>query len=80
MEQEDQATPIIGEIQVTGYRCRCGHEWASKNLLEGERPRVCPSARAPTGTSLTSSGALVVDTKIGGHPLGGVELVKLRGT
>ena len=35
MEEEDQATPIIGEIQVTGYRCRCGHEWAPKNLVEG---------------------------------------------
>ena len=51
MEQEDQATPIqatpiIGEIQVTGYRCRCGHEWASKNLLGGERPRVCPKCKS----------------------------------
>ena len=45
MEQEDQATPIIGEIQVTGYRCRCGHEWAPKNLIEGERPRVCPEVQ-----------------------------------
>ena len=45
MEQEYQATPI-GEIQVTGYRCRCGHEWASKNLLEGGRPRVCPKCKS----------------------------------
>ena len=34
MEEEDQAMQI-GEIQVTGYRCRCGHEWAPKNLIEG---------------------------------------------
>ena len=46
MEQEYQATPIIGEIQVTGYRCRCGHEWAPKNLIEGERPRVCPKCKS----------------------------------
>ena len=46
MEEEDQATPIIGEIQVTGYRCRCGHEWASKNLVEGGRPRVCPKCKS----------------------------------
>ena len=45
MEEEDQAMQI-GEIQVTGYRCRCGHEWANKNLVQGERPRVCPKCKS----------------------------------
>ena len=31
------------EIVVLGCRCRCGHEWISR---EQERPRVCPKCKS----------------------------------
>ena len=31
------------EIVVLGCRCRCGHEWVSR---EPERPRVCPKCKS----------------------------------
>ena len=36
----------IGEIQITGYRCRCGHEWTARRS-NAERPRVCPKCKSP---------------------------------
>jgi predicted Zn-ribbon and HTH transcriptional regulator len=32
------------EIVVWSCRCRCGHEWVSR---EPERPRVCPKCKSP---------------------------------
>lgn len=38
--------PPIGEVEdLTGYRCRCGHEWIARN--KDERPRVCPACKSP---------------------------------
>ena len=31
------------EIVVLGCRCRCGHEWITRNR---ERPRVCPKCKS----------------------------------
>lgn len=31
------------EITVLGCRCRCGHEWVTR---EAERPRVCPKCKS----------------------------------
>jgi predicted Zn-ribbon and HTH transcriptional regulator len=36
---------MIGDVQLAGYRCRCGHEWTARN--KGERPRVCPKCKSP---------------------------------
>ena len=34
----------LGMVQLTGCRCRCGHEW----LPAGEeRPSVCPKCKSP---------------------------------
>jgi len=33
----------IGDVLLPGFRCRCGHEWFSRNH---ERPRVCPSCKS----------------------------------
>jgi predicted Zn-ribbon and HTH transcriptional regulator len=35
----------IGMVQLPGCRCRCGHEWLSRE--QGERPRVCPKCKSP---------------------------------
>lgn len=35
-----------GTFQVTGYRCRCGHEWVARPLRQTERPRVCPKCKS----------------------------------
>jgi predicted Zn-ribbon and HTH transcriptional regulator len=35
----------IGDVLLSGYRCRCGHEWLPRN--KGERPRVCPKCKSP---------------------------------
>ena len=31
------------KISVLGCRCRCGHEWISR---EKDRPRVCPKCKS----------------------------------
>lgn len=35
----------LGEFKITAFRCRCGHEWVSRN--KEERPRVCPKCKSP---------------------------------
>jgi hypothetical protein len=40
----------IGFVQLTGCRCRCGHEWLPHGNNEPggfERPRVCPKCKTP---------------------------------
>jgi predicted Zn-ribbon and HTH transcriptional regulator len=32
------------EVKVLACRCRCGHEWVSR---EPEKPRVCPKCKSP---------------------------------
>ena len=34
----------IGVVQLTGCRCRCGHEWLPRE--KDERPRVCPKCKS----------------------------------
>lgn len=34
----------LGVVALVGCRCRCGHEWLSRN---GERPLVCPLCKSP---------------------------------
>ena len=34
-----------GTFQVTGYTCRCGHQWVPR-MLKAERPRVCPKCKS----------------------------------
>ena len=34
-----------GVFQVTAYRCRCGHEWVTKDLRQIERPKMCPRCK-----------------------------------
>ena len=38
--------PVLGAVEITVYhcRCRCGHEWNSRDL---EKPRVCPKCKSP---------------------------------
>jgi transcriptional regulator len=33
----------IGIVQLTGCRCRCGHEWLPR---DEEKPRVCPKCKS----------------------------------
>jgi len=40
-----KASTGIGEVLLKGYRCRCGHEWRSRNDID--RPRVCPKCKSP---------------------------------
>jgi hypothetical protein len=35
----------IGMVLLEGCRCRCGHEWLSRE--KGERPTVCPKCKSP---------------------------------
>ena len=42
---DDDKRPGSFKVEVTAYRCRCGHEWASKGLNK-ERPRVCPKCKS----------------------------------
>ena len=42
----DTAEKEPGAFQVTAYRCRCGHEWVTKDLHQAERPRVCPKCKS----------------------------------
>lgn len=35
----------IGLVQLTGARCRCGHEWLPRE--KDEKPRVCPKCKSP---------------------------------
>jgi predicted Zn-ribbon and HTH transcriptional regulator len=35
----------IGMVKLDGCRCRCGHEWLSRE--KGERPMVCPKCKSP---------------------------------
>lgn len=39
------AAKPLGVVQLTGCRCRCGHEWLPRDLAE--RPRVCPKCKSP---------------------------------
>lgn len=34
----------IGMVQLGGCRCRCGHEWLSRD--PNEKPRVCPKCKS----------------------------------
>jgi len=34
----------IGLVPLPGCRCRCGHEWLSR---DDEKPRVCPKCKSP---------------------------------
>ncbi|MBA4068206.1 MAG: hypothetical protein C0501_31795 [Isosphaera sp.] len=45
--------PVVGppggglgavEVTVLACRCRCGHEWVTRNR---EKPRVCPKCKSP---------------------------------
>ena len=58
--------PNTVQITVTGYRCRCGHQWVPR-VFTTERPRVCPKCksanwdrayqfRRPHGTGVRSAG------------------------
>jgi predicted Zn-ribbon and HTH transcriptional regulator len=40
-----QKTKEIGIVMLQGCRCRCGHEWLSRE--PGEKPRVCPKCKSP---------------------------------
>lgn len=35
----------LGMVLLEGCRCRCGHEWLSRE--KGEKPRVCPKCKSP---------------------------------
>jgi len=35
----------IGKVLLPGYRCRCGHEWLTRD--KGNEPRVCPKCKSP---------------------------------
>jgi predicted Zn-ribbon and HTH transcriptional regulator len=35
----------LGMVMLEGCRCRCGHEWLSRE--KGEKPRVCPKCKSP---------------------------------
>jgi len=35
----------IGMVELTGCRCRCGHEWLPRD--KEEKPRVCPKCKSP---------------------------------
>ncbi len=37
--------PQIGRVKLWGYRCRCGHEWLSRD--KANEPRVCPKCKSP---------------------------------
>jgi predicted Zn-ribbon and HTH transcriptional regulator len=39
-----EAGPVIGMVQLTGCRCRCGHEWLPR---DDGRPSVCPKCKSP---------------------------------
>lgn len=43
MKKQEKPLPI-GMIQLTGCRCRCGHEWLPRG---DERPSVCPKCKSP---------------------------------
>jgi hypothetical protein len=42
----DQPPKMLGAVEVTVFscRCRCGHEWITRDR---ERPRVCPKCKSP---------------------------------
>lgn len=44
VEKAEEEKPI-GIVMLVGCRCRCGHEWLSRE--EGEKPRVCPKCKTP---------------------------------
>ncbi len=35
----------LGKVLLEGYRCRCGHEWLSRDKTQ--EPRVCPKCKSP---------------------------------
>ena len=43
MGNNKQEIQEIGEVLLKGNRCRCGHEWMSR---DNERPRVCPHCKS----------------------------------
>lgn len=46
MSKKMAAALPLGSVEVTvlSCRCRCGHEWISRDR---ERPRVCPKCKSP---------------------------------
>lgn len=49
MGQSKDIKPL-GMVQLTGCRCRCGHEWLPRlnpETDERERPTVCPKCKSP---------------------------------
>jgi predicted Zn-ribbon and HTH transcriptional regulator len=34
----------IGMVQLTGCRCRCGHEWLPRDATD--KPRTCPKCKS----------------------------------
>jgi len=41
----DATNNQIGKVQLSGYRCRCGHEWLARD--KEHEPRVCPKCKSP---------------------------------
>jgi predicted Zn-ribbon and HTH transcriptional regulator len=41
-----QPPRMLGAVEITvlSCKCRCGHEWVSR---EAEKPRVCPKCKSP---------------------------------
>ncbi len=44
MAKSKEPMPEIGMVQLTGCRCRCGHEWLPRGK---EKPSVCPKCKSP---------------------------------
>ena len=42
-----QKPPGMFQVTITAYRCRCGYEWASRNLFDTQPPKVCPKCKSP---------------------------------
>jgi hypothetical protein len=42
---DDEEPVFLGAVEITVFkcRCRCGHEWITR---ETERPRVCPKCKS----------------------------------
>ena len=47
--QASNKEPGTFKVTVTAYRCRCGHEWLARGMLnvKKERPAACPVCRSP---------------------------------
>jgi hypothetical protein len=46
MKKAELPPGMLGAVEITVYscRCRCGHEWITR---EPEYPRVCPKCKSP---------------------------------